>query len=178
MADEALQIMHEIVQYLTLRAERSNPPAPDTSLMLEIIKGLPPGVTIGSLFTSQSNQIEEVVMGDRYEVGQAGAVGPNSFAVGQHFVQMWNKTSSEVSLPDLAQELNRIRERGRAVASGEPEEDLALAEVANAELAAKQGDGPKAMSHLARAGQWALNIAQQIGVPVAIKALELAISAG
>ena len=49
------------------------------------------------------------------------------------------------------------------------------AELAKAGDAAKQGDGPKVLGHLARAGEWALQIAVAIGVPVAVKALEAAL---
>jgi hypothetical protein len=171
-----LIIVLEIVKYLRLREERSPQPSADSSLILEIVKNLPEGITISSLLTDRSSKVEEITMGDRYEVGQAGAVGPQSVAVGQHFVQIWNKTSSDVNLQELAQELRKVREKGRTLASGTPEDDLALAEVANAELAAQQDDGAKAMSHLARAGQWALDIAKQVGVPIAIKALESAMS--
>jgi hypothetical protein len=177
MADDTpadLLIMLEIVKYLQVRVERQGSSAADPFALAEIFKNLPPGVTIGSLVTNQSNQIQEAVMGDRYEVGQAGAVGPQSVAVGQHFHQVWNKMSSEIDLQQLVEELTKLREKARASASGTPEEDLALAELAGAQLAAEQGDGSRALGHLARAGQWALNMAQQIGVPIAIKALESA----
>ena len=44
-----------------------------------------------------------------------------------------------------------------------------------AEVAAKNGDGPKALEHLQNAGQWALDVALKIGVPVAIAALKTAL---
>jgi hypothetical protein len=69
---------------------------------------------------------------------------------------------------------SELRKEARATAST-PEEDVALAELAQAEVAAKDGDGPSVLGHLARAGRWALQIAQTIGVPVAVKALESAI---
>ena len=114
-------------------------------------------------------------MNDYYQVGQAGAVGPNAMAIGQNFSQVWSKQAGEIDLNLLAQELHKVRDMARTSASGTPDQDVALGELANAEMAAEQGDGPKALSHLARAGQWALRIASEIGVPVAVKAIEAAI---
>ena len=114
-------------------------------------------------------------MDDSYQVGQAGAVGPNSIAIGQRFIQVWNKQVDEIDLNLLAPELHTLRDKARGSSSGTPDQDVALGELANAEVAAEQGDGPKALSHLARAGQWALSVAREIGVPVAIKAIEMAI---
>lgn len=116
-------------------------------------------------------------MGDQYEVysEQVGPVGPHSIAIGQHYQRVWNKGCAEIDLQQLIQELTKLREIARASSSGAPEEDLALAELAGAQMAAEQGDGSKVMSHLARAGQWALDIAEKIGIPVAIKALESAL---
>lgn len=114
-------------------------------------------------------------MGDSYQTGQAGAVGPGSIAIGQKFTQVWNQTAGQVDLRELAAELQKVRAEARARASGTPQEDVALAELAKAEVAAEQGDGPTAFAHLARAGRWALSVAQAIGVPVAVRALESAI---
>ncbi|MDR6317442.1 hypothetical protein [Actinoplanes couchii] len=115
-------------------------------------------------------------MGDHYEVGQAGSVGPRSVAVGQNFTQVWHKTSADVDLRELAAELSRLREAARGFTTGSPEDELALAEIATAENAAKADDGAKVLRHLARAGEWALAIAKTIGVPVAVRALEAAIA--
>jgi len=171
-----LIIILEIVRYLRLREERPTSNYGEVSLIAEIVRKLSAGVNIESLSNNQTiHFLQEAAMSDHYQIGQAGAVGPNSLAVGQHFVQVWNKQEDQINLKVLAQELHKVRDRGRASASGAPEEDVALAELANAEVAAEQGDGPKALSYLARAGQWALSIAVAIGVPVAVKALETAI---
>ncbi len=170
-----LVIILEIVRYLQLREERVTRNYGEASLIADIVRSLSARVNIESFSNSQAIHFQEAVMNDYYEVGQAGAVGPNSIAVGQHFIQVWNKQDDQIDLNVLAQELRKVRDRGRVSASGAPEEDVALAELANAEVAAEQGDGPRALSHLARAGQWALRIAVAIGVPVAVKALETAI---
>lgn len=81
-----------------------------------------------------------------------------SLAIGQHFTQVWQKSSSEIDLERLAAELQEVRQSARSLGTGTPEEDLAVAEVANAQLAAKEGDGPRTLGHLAKAGQWILQL--------------------
>jgi hypothetical protein len=75
----------------------------------------------------------------------------------------------------LAEELGRLRVALREHGS-EPEHDLALGEVAAAEKAAKEGDSDGALRHLKQAGQWALGVATEIGVPVATAALKSVLS--
>lgn len=114
------------------------------------------------------------VSGDHYEVGQAGAVGAGATAHGMQFTQFWNKISPDTDLSVLATELTTLRGamRERAI---EPGHDLSLAEVTQAQLAAADGDGPRALSHLARAGKWALGIASAIGTGVAAAAIKSAL---
>jgi hypothetical protein len=113
----------------------------------------------------------EVTMGDRYSIrdSQVGAVGPGATASDNTFVQQ--QAPAEIDLEALAAELARLRatlrERGT-----EAEQDLAVGEVAAAEVAAKQGDAEGALRHLKLAGQWALGVATEIGVPVATAALK------
>ena len=114
-------------------------------------------------------------MNDHYEIGQAGVAGPDAAAYGQQLHQTWNQQASHIDLNALAGDLSKVRGTARARASGAPEDDVALAELANAEVAARQGDERKALQHLKRAGEWALRIATEIGVPVAAKAIETAI---
>jgi hypothetical protein len=58
---------------------------------------------------------------------------------------------------------------------------MALAEIARAEVAAKEGDGPEALHSLSRpraltnAGQWVLAAATTIGTSVAATAIKLAL---
>lgn len=110
-------------------------------------------------------------MRDRYTVGQAGAVGPKSMAVGQTFNQIWLQSEGDIDLPTLAQQLARLRTEMRESSGGSPEEDMAIAEVAQAEVAAKKSDGPTAMTHLAQAGKSALDVAKKIGIEIAAKAI-------
>ncbi|MFZ5448148.1 MAG: hypothetical protein ACOZFS_05870 [Thermodesulfobacteriota bacterium] len=119
--------------------------------------------------------IQEVTMGDKYITsGQVGAVGPSSHAHDMSFTQVWNQTSKDIDLSTLAQELSILRQHLRAEAQT-PEQDLAIGAVANAELAAKTGDGPKALEWLKKAGSWAFDAATRIGTDVAIAALKAAL---
>jgi hypothetical protein len=116
-----------------------------------------------------TNNFGEVTMGDKYEISgsQVGAVGRGAHAQDVTFVQQ----SQEIDIQALAEELGRLRialrERGT-----DAEHDLAVGEIAAAEAAAKQGDTEGTLRHLKQAGEWALGVATEIGVPVATAALK------
>ncbi len=55
------------------------------------------------------------------------------------------------------------------------DEYRALAAVSEAEEAAEKGDGPTALKRLKAAGQWTLDVASRVGIPVAQKAIQSAI---
>jgi hypothetical protein len=118
---------------------------------------------------------EVINMRDRYTTGQAGAVGPNASAQNMTFNQIWSQVESAIDLPVLAQQLGAVRLEMKKAANDEPEQDLSVAEVAQAEICAKSGDGPGAIEHLRKAGAWALQIATSIGTSVAVSAIKSAI---
>jgi hypothetical protein len=118
--------------------------------------------------------VKELTMGDQYKVGQAGAVGPKAHAHDMTFQQIWNESADRINLDALASDLARLRAALREEART-AEEDAAIGEVALAETAAKQKDGPKALAHLKKAGQWALGVAEKIGVAVATGAIKTAL---
>jgi hypothetical protein len=118
--------------------------------------------------------IRRLVMGDEYTVGQAGVVGPGGHAHDMTFNQIWNQAGSDIDLSVLASELSELRARLKEEAM-DPDHDIAVGEVASAERAAREGDGPTVLEHLAKAGQWALDVATRIGVPVAVAALKTAL---
>lgn len=115
-------------------------------------------------FTIINYNIETVAMGgDTYNVtGNVGAVGPG--ATGTVNIQ-------QIDLSDLAAELGRLRLALRERGAG-AEHDIAMGEVAKAEQAANEGNRDGALRHLKQAGRWALDVATQIGVPVATEALK------
>lgn len=114
------------------------------------------------------------IMGDKYEVGQAGAVGPNSHAHDMTFNQIWNQNANDIDLNELIKELSVLRKQLKIEAT-EPEHDSAVGAVASAEVAAQNGDGAKVLEHLATAGKWVLDVAQKLAIPVAIAALKSAL---
>lgn len=118
--------------------------------------------------------IKENIMGDKYTVGQAGAVGPNAHAHDMNFHQIWNNSKEKIDLSKLANELSLLREKMKEE-SAKPEHDISVGAVASAEVAAKDGDGPKVFESLAKAGQWALDVAVKIGVGLATQALKTAL---
>jgi len=114
------------------------------------------------------------VVGDRYTVGQAGAVGPNSRAENIQFQQIWLQNSSDLDISQLADELKALRGHLRQSADT-LQQDEAVAEVSKAQAAAVEGDGPGVMRHLKQAGKWALDGATAIGTAVAAAAIKAAI---
>lgn len=125
---------------------------------------------------TRSHIVQEVVMGDQYRIeGQAAVVGPGGTAVGNEFVQLWNRTGPDnIDLNALMMELEQLRLALRTVAT-KPEHDIAVAEVAAAQLAAEKNDGPRVLHHLRSAGRWALDTANKIGAGVATAALKTAL---
>jgi hypothetical protein len=116
----------------------------------------------------------EIQMGDKYIVGQAGAVGPGAHANGITFNQIWNQIEGTIDLPGLVAELAVLRRSMKDEAT-EPEQDIAIGAVAAAEQAAKSGNGPKALEFLKSAGKWSLDVAQKIGIGLATAAIKSAL---
>ena len=114
-------------------------------------------------------------MGDKYEAGQAGVIGPNSQAHDMTFQQIWNQTRDGSDLDSLASDLASLRSAMRSE-SETAEHDVALGEVAKAESAASSGDGPTTLKHLRNAGQWALDVATKIGIATAVNAIKQAMT--
>jgi hypothetical protein len=101
--------------------------------------------------------------------------GPVNVAAGDvNWQQSWNQIEPEVNLSDLAAELSRLRDELAAGPSSQDHE-RAVAEVEAAVEAARSGNGPRVLALLSRAGKWVLNVATQIGVPVATAALKQAL---
>ena len=117
---------------------------------------------------------EGVIMGDSYATGPAAAVGRNAIANEVSFVQIWNQVCSAIDLPDLSEQLGQVRSAMRKIAAGDLQQDLSLAEVAQAEISATSNDGPAVMRHLRAAGKWALDVANSIGTEIAAAAIKAA----
>jgi hypothetical protein len=114
-----------------------------------------------------------IIMGDQYNVQQAGAVGPNAQAQNMSFNQIWINSAQNIDLDILAAELASLGARLKEEAK-EPEQYTAIGNVMSAEKEARQGNGAKMLEYLSKTGQWVLEMAKSIGVPVAIEALKRA----
>lgn len=110
-------------------------------------------------------------MGDSYTAGQAGAMGPGAKAKDMDFNQIWLQNQGSIDLGTLAKELSSLRAAMRSKAT-DPQHDKSVAAIAEAEEAAKKGDGAGAMQWLQRAGKWALDAATSVGAGVATEAIK------
>ena len=101
-------------------------------------------------------------------------MGPNAHSHDMTFQQIWNQSTQGIDLPALASELPKLLEAMRAQAS-DAEHEIAVGNVAAAEKAAAVGDGGKTLEYLRNAGKWTLDIAQKIGVGVAVAAIKISL---
>jgi hypothetical protein len=169
-----LVILLKIVDYLIARpADGNETDHAKNQAITNIVNNISSGVTVESIFRNETRESVEVTMRDKYTTGQAGAVGPNSMAFGQTFNQIWIQAENDIDLTALADQLSQLRSKMRAASSGTPEEDVAIAELAQAEVAAKKGDGTSVMGHLANVGKSTFDIAKQIGIEIAAKAIAM-----
>lgn len=96
--------------------------------------------------------------------GQVGAMGDHAQA--QHFSQLWQGSQGNIDLRTLAVELTSLQEAMRYVARTD-NEAKSVSAVVDAKNAASAGEGASALAALARAGKWALDVAEKIGVNLA-----------
>ena len=177
-----MSVLLKVVEVVELQLRNATPAGADSrddrGRAIQIINRIGPGSYIGALIQETGNDDSSggILVGDKYTVGQAGAVGPHASAHDISFTQVWNQAGGDINLPALKGELTSLRAAMKEK-STEPEHDIAVAEVASAEVAAAQGDGPKVLEHLARAGRWALSVAVAIGTAVAAAAIKTAIGA-
>lgn len=105
--------------------------------------------------------------------GQAGAIGPNASASGNTFQQQVN-----VVRPLDGEEQRRIVEQLSMLVAElkaraeQPGEYAALADVAQAQLEAKNGDRSGVGKSLKRAGKWVFEVAEKIGVDVVVELIK------
>jgi uncharacterized protein YjbI with pentapeptide repeats len=113
--------------------------------------------------------------GDKYETtGQSASVGPGAHAHDISFNQVWNQLSQDIDLPKLAEQLSELRQALKGEAKT-IEQDTAVGEIAHAEAAAKNGDGPGVLKHLKKAGKWTFDVARDIGTDVAAEVIKKSI---
>lgn len=126
-----------------------------------------------SSYITQINIKGDLNMGDSYHAGQAGAQGPNAHAHDITFNQIWSQNKNDIDLNQLSDQLSNLRtELGRQASS--PEQFAEIGHIANAEIEAKSGNGPKVMEFLSKVGKWSFDTATALGVAVAANAIKLA----
>ena len=112
--------------------------------------------------------------GDTFNIGQAGAVGPNSKADHVHMTQGSNQNYDELDLNALGKDLEILRLELKKLAQTS-ENDKAIGAIAAAEIEIKRGDRSKAKEYLKQAGIWTFDVATKLGVGLAIVALKTAL---
>lgn len=141
---------------------------------MNIVNNMMPGASFGVLLQNETVNAKEINVGDKYEIsGQAGAVGRNAKSKDSNFYQADSLTGIDIDV--LVNELELLRVAMRQQAES-PDNDLAVAEVGQALIAAKGADKGNVISHLREAGQWALGIASTIGTSVAASAIKSALN--
>ena len=101
---------------------------------------------------------------DQYTAKTVGAQGPGA----QESVNSWLPAGA--SLVDLQRELGELRGVLRRQAT-DVSHHLVVAAVGEAEVAIAKGDERGARAAIKRAGRWALNAAQEVGLQVAAAAI-------
>jgi hypothetical protein len=75
----------------------------------------------------------------------------------------------------LIEELSQLR-RSMNQEAKTADESIATSEVAKAEKSLNDNDLPSALKHLKAAGNWALDIATKVGVPIAVEFIKRALA--
>ena len=112
-------------------------------------------------------------MGDEYNnSGQAGAFGANAHAHDNTFNQIVNQLEKSINLSDLAQQLADLRQAAAAKQDTSAKAAIAVGNLAAAEEAANEKNPSKVVASLKAAGEWALDLAKDIGKEVAVEAIK------
>ena len=114
---------------------------------------------------------EVLIMGDVYDVKQAGIVGKGAHADNVNFLQIWQDQQNKLDLNSLTNELSKLRDAMKSEATT-AEHDLEMGAIAKAEIEAKKNNGPKVLEALSNVGKWTLEIAEKIGVGLATAAIK------
>jgi hypothetical protein len=168
-----------IIELSRMIADSINPGERDS--LLQLLKQASLRKNIVNKLEGYTNQIifaREVNMSaDKYtNYGGAGAFGPNATVSNVEITnnqQAWTSFQSKADTSALAEQLDKLLISMQAQSKTTVELESLVA-VSAARDAAKQSDGPSIMSHLKKAGDWAKEIAEKIGVDVAVKAITAA----
>lgn len=124
----------------------------------------------------EMSQSDASGQGDTFNVAGDAAVvaGRGSHVHDVDFTKLWSGAESQIDLELLARDLSILREELKKEPLS-PEQDVSVGAVAAAEMAAQNGDGATALENLAKAGTWVLEVAQKVGVAVAVAASKAAL---
>jgi hypothetical protein len=114
----------------------------------------------------------EVHMGDSYTIGQAGAAGPGANASRMTFTHTTGQQA--VDLQELSKELASLADQLRKEVKT-PADLETLGTVAAAQMAAEQGDGPKATEYLSKILPTVWDTCGKLSIGVGIRALAKAL---
>src|SRR6516164_11150645 len=109
-------------------------------------------------------------MRDQYNVNQAAAVGPKASVSGNISLQSAGLIQ-EVDLTQLKNDLEAFRMTLKARSSGSAEEDLDIATIAAAEVAAGKKDRAGILSQLSCLGAWGLKLGKEVTTDLLAKVL-------
>jgi hypothetical protein len=170
LGNESKQLDSELAEFARISDDTINPGERDA--ILESLANIDVRRNIFNKvreYVDQTIHVQEQIMGDRYTIGQAGAVGPQSSA--QNFHQLWQEIHEGTDLGSLAKDLEKLR-RALLKEANTPDDYAIIGHVSSAEAAAKQNNGPKTLEYLARTGRWAMDVATKIGTTLAASALK------
>lgn len=121
---------------------------------------------------SMTQHYGDVVMRDKNVLEGQGVLAPGGDVHDINFNQIWDQSQQEIQLPQLAEELARLRKAMRSLGDkADKDVDVEVGYVASAEKEARKGDGPGTLQYLSKAGKWAWDVATEIGVELAAAAL-------
>jgi plasmid maintenance system antidote protein VapI len=131
-------------------------------------KNAPAHITYNSNFITKFVEHEVTIMGDYIRTGNVtGSI------VGKNI----NNANVHTTINDLAQVADALRELREQMVqrAASPEHYVAIGAISEAEIAAKEGNQTSMLTHLKKAGRWALSVANEVGVQVAAAAIANAI---
>ncbi len=115
-------------------------------------------------------KIGELKMGDNYAAGQVGAMGPQAHAHDISFHQV-SARLAQIDMRTLAGELGTLRRKMRQKADA-PEQDVAIGQIAAAEIAAQKGDASGVVHQLKNVGKWVGDFATEVGANIAAEVIK------
>lgn len=128
--------------------------------------------TLSGLLAQESQHrgrgdIRFLVGGDLYISPEARAVGRGASADEFSCLTVWNELATSTDLGRLSKELSTLRKALEGQSRTEEADQISVAE-----KEIEDGNGPKALRSLKKAGKWALETATKIGTEVAAAAIK------